>query len=74
MYILKTFFKLNSHDLQQHVQKILSFFNVKMREKILLNPRTFFVFVLYCTKSRCSQIEPQLKVKIEDWNYCLQII
>ena len=39
----------------------------KMREKILLNPRTFlFVIVLYYTKRRCSQIEPQLKVKIED--------
>ena len=35
---------------------------LKMREKILLNPRTFF---LYCSKRRCSQIEPQLKVEIE---------
>ena len=26
----------------------------------------FFVFVLYCTKIRCSQIKPQLKVEIED--------
>ena len=24
------------------------------------------VFVLYCTKRRCSQIKPQLKVKIKD--------
>jgi len=28
---------------------------LKMREKILWNPQTFlFVFVLYCTKRRCS--------------------
>ena len=32
-----------------------------MRKKILQNPQTFFVFVLYCTK-----IKPQLKVEIED--------
>ena len=32
---------------------------LKMREKILWNPQTFFVFVLYCTKRRCSQIKPQ---------------
>ena len=37
-----------------------------MHEKILLNPQTFFVFVLYCTKSRCSQIKPQFKVEIKD--------
>ena len=38
-----------------------------MREKkIVENLRTYFVFVLYCTKRRCSQIEQQLKVKIED--------
>ena len=28
--------------------------------------RTFFVFVLYCTKRKSSQIEPQLKVEMED--------
>ena len=39
---------------------------LKTHEKIFENPRTFFLFVLYCTKRRCSQIEPQLKVKIED--------
>jgi len=37
-----------------------------MREKILANPRIFFVFILYCTKRRSSQITPQLKVEIED--------
>ena len=36
-----------------------------MREKILFNSQTFFVFVL-CSKRRCSQIEPQLKVEGED--------
>ena len=38
----------------------------KMREKISGNPQTFFVFVLNCTKRRCSQIKPQLKVEIEN--------
>ena len=28
--------------------------------------RKFFVFVLYCSKRRCSEIKPQLKVEIED--------
>jgi len=38
-----------------------------MREKILWNPLTFLVvFVLYCTKRRCSQTKPQLKVEIKD--------
>ena len=37
-----------------------------MREKILGNPRIFFVFILYCTKRRSLQITPQLKVEIED--------
>ena len=37
-----------------------------MREEIFENPRTFFVIVLYCTKRRCSQIDQQLKVKVEN--------
>jgi len=37
-----------------------------MREEIFKNPRTFFVIVLYCTKRRCSEIDQQLKVKVED--------
>ena len=37
-----------------------------MREKILRNPQTFFVFVLYFAKRRCSQIKPQKEVEIED--------
>ena len=37
-----------------------------MREKLFKNPRTFFAIVFYCTKRRCSHIEPQSKVKIED--------
>ena len=40
--------------------------NAKPIGKILLNPRTFFVIVLYFTKRRCSQTEPKLKVEIED--------
>ncbi len=26
----------------------------------------FFIIFFYCTKRRCSQIKPQLKVEIED--------
>ena len=33
------------------------------QKKIFENPRTFFCIVLHCTKKRCSQTEPQLKVK-----------
>ena len=35
-------------------------------KKILWNAQNFFVFVLYCTKRRCLQIKPQLKVEIEN--------
>ena len=37
-----------------------------MRIKILSNPRTIFVIVVYCTQKRCLQIKPRLKVKMED--------
>jgi len=39
---------------------------LKTHEKILRNPQTFFVFVLYCTKRSCAEKTPLLKVKIED--------
>ena len=38
---------------------------LKMREK-KMKYANFFVFVLYGTKRRCSQLKPQLKVEIED--------
>ena len=48
---------------QKFVFKSFLFFEIlKMREKILWNPQTFF----FCTKRRCSQIKPQLKVEIGD--------
>ena len=34
-----------------------------MHEQIFENPRNFFVTVLHCTKTRCSKIEPWLKIK-----------
>ncbi len=40
-----------------------------MREKILWNPQPFFLFYTVqrdAHDSLCSQIEPQLKVEIED--------
>ena len=49
--------------------KVFDFYRIlKMQcaKKILLNLELFFDIVLYCTKRRCSQIEPQLKVEIED--------
>jgi len=35
-------------------------------QKIIMKSANYFVFVLYCTKRRCSEIKPQLKVEIED--------
>ena len=49
------------------VQKYLIF--VKLRKKILFNLQTFFCFVLYCKKRRCSQKESQLKIEIESLVY-----
>ena len=38
-----------------------------MRFKNIINSANFlFVIILYCTKRRCSQIEPQFKVELED--------
>ena len=36
-----------------------------MREKKYYEIRRLF-YVLFCTKTRCSEIKPQLKVEIED--------
>ena len=48
-------------------KRFLFYKSLKMREKILVYPRSFlFVIVLYGTKRRCSQIKPQLKVERED--------
>ena len=41
-----------------------------MREKILGKPQTF-LFAFYCTKRRCSQIKPQLKI---DWDSYYKLI
>ena len=47
--------------------QILDFCKIlKIHEKIFLYLQTFSVITLYCTKSRCSQIETQLKVEIVD--------
>ena len=45
-------------------KRFFNFCNIlKMREKILWNPQTFFLIV---QSKRYSQIKPQLKVEIED--------
>jgi len=33
----------------------------------MMKSANFFVVVLYCTKRKFPQIEPQFKVEIEDW-------
>ena len=38
----------------------------KNAQKNIMKSANFFVFVLYCTKRRCSEIKPQLKVEIND--------
>ena len=40
--------------------------NFENAQKNIMKSAHFFVFVLYCTKRRCSEIKPQLKVEIED--------
>ena len=40
--------------------------NFENEQKNIMKSANFFVFVLYCTKRRCSEIKPQLKVEIED--------
>jgi len=40
--------------------------NFENAQKNIMKSANFFVFVLYCTKRRCSEIKPQLKVEIED--------
>ena len=58
---------MNEQNLKNLFLKVFYFCKIfKMREKILRNPQTFFVFVLYCTKRRCSQIKPHIEVEIED--------
>ena len=53
-------------ELQNLSQKYLDFLkNFKyLRKKI--TSRNIFVLVFYCTKRKCTQTEPQLKVKIKD--------
>ena len=53
--------------LQNSVPKLFDFCKIlKVREKISFNIQTLFLFVLYCKKRRCSQMELPSKVKIED--------
>jgi len=40
--------------------------NFENAQKNIMKSANFFVFVLYCTKRRCSEVKPQLKVEIED--------
>ena len=40
--------------------------NFENARKNIMKSENFFVFVLYCTKRRCSEIKPQLKVELEN--------
>ena len=40
--------------------------NFENAQKNIMKSANFFVFVLYCTKRRCSEIKPQFKIEIED--------
>ena len=42
------------------------FVNFENARKNIMKSANFFVFVLNCTKRRCTQIKPQFKVEIED--------
>ena len=39
------------------------------KKNIMKSANFLFVFVLYCTKRRCSEIEAQFKVEIEEGSY-----
>ena len=58
---------MNDQNFKNLCWKGFSFCKIlKMHEKILWNPQTIFSKFLYCTKRRCTQIKPKLKVEIED--------
>jgi len=49
------------------ILKVFYFYKIlKMRKKYYEIRKLIFVFVLSCTKRRCSQIKPQLIGEIED--------
>ena len=48
------------------VKSFLFLKNFENARKNIIKSANFFVFALYCTKRRCSEIKPQLKVEIED--------
>ena len=58
------------------IQKLLFLCEIlKLRKKKYFNiHELIFVIFLYCTKRRYSQIEPQLKVKIEEGRNSLEKI
>ena len=52
--------------LKIYVLKVFYFEKFWKCAKNIMKYANFFVFVLYCTKRRCSEIKPQLKDEIED--------
>ena len=47
-------------------KNFLIFVKFENARKNIVKSANFFVIVLYCTKRRCSQIKPQVKLKKDD--------
>ena len=54
---------MNDQNFKKFMDKFFIFENA---QKNIMKSANFFVFVLYCTKRRCSEIKPQFKIEIED--------
>ena len=59
---------MNAQNIKKFSLKNLDFYkSLKIYVIIILNlPANLFWFVLFCTKRRCLQTEPQLNIEIED--------
>ena len=57
---------MNDQNFKNMCLKLFIFVNFANARKNNMKSANFFVFVLYCTKRRRSEIKPELKVEIED--------
>ena len=51
---------------QKYCLKVFILVKFENERKNIMKSANFFVFVLYCSKRRCSQIKLQIKVEIEN--------
>jgi len=57
---------MNDQNFKNLCLKVFYFCKIlKLRKKYYEISKLFFVFLLYCTKRRCSEIKPRLKVEID---------